>query len=126
MSKGAELYRLLKKRYKEQQSQKLHAGKLWTPVEGLEQLVFTGPEGQPIYSQNVRKALKRILEDMKKAGNDIEKCTLEVLRHCHAGRCLDSGMDLKTFQDVMGYGCLPGSLGLYYHHSDGAKEKERP
>lgn len=57
-------------------------------------------------------------EDMNTTGNDINKCTLESLRHCFAIRCIRSGMDPKTFQAVMGYEALPGVLGLYWHHND--------
>lgn len=113
MHKGEELYQLLQHRKIEQKKQKVRAGSLWVPNEGMEDLVFTTETGAALYATNVRTQQRAAIRKMQEGGADIPAFTFHMLRHCFATRCIEAGMDPKTLQAILGHSTFAMTMDLY-------------
>lgn len=124
MEKGSELYVLLKNWKKKQKYQKFKAGQYWTPLEGMEDIVFTSNHGTPHYDMNVRTDQRKIVAKLKEEGSSIETCTFHTLRHCFATRCIENGMDPKALQAILGHSTFAMTMDLYCDVMEETKRKE--
>lgn len=124
MEKQSEVYELLKEWRKKQLRQRLQAGEYWKPLKGMEDIVFTTNHGTPHYDMNVRTDQRKIVEQLKKNGVEIDICTFHTLRHCFATRCIENGMDPKALQAILGHSTFAMTMDLYCDVMEDTKRKE--
>ncbi len=125
----------LKKHRREQMEHILSRGGQWTPVPGLENLVFTTRNGTPVQEVYIVKYLKRVTarlneKEEKKAAKEgrepqiFEPITPHTLRHTFATRAFEYGMMPKTVQEILGHSNLSITMDLYTHVTNDTKIKE--
>ena len=103
------------KSHKVQQSiTKLQVGKDYNPYN----LVFTNIYGAPVSFSTFAKSLKRLLKD-----NGLPELSPHKLRHTFATRGLESGMDMKELQVLLGHSTMKLTSDTYTHVLDKQKEK---
>lgn len=83
------------------------------------QPVFTSPRGCLIVASSVDIDIANIC---KKAG--IEKFTAHGFRDTFATRCVESGMEVKALQEILGHTDIAMTLGLYAHAMDDRKQEQ--
>lgn len=88
-------------------------------IIGLKTPVFRAPRGSLLKSANVNSDIKRICE---KAG--IERFSVHAFRDSFATRCVESGMQVKTLQEILGHTDVSMTLGLYAHAMDDQKQEQ--
>lgn len=96
----------LKKHKAEQNKIKLKVGKEYNPYS----LVFTNMYGGPVSFSTFSRSLKRILKD-----NNLPLLSPHDLRHTFATRGLESGMDMKELQELLGHSSMKLTSDLYTH-----------
>ena len=80
-------------------------------------LVFCNDNGEPLKSDSVTHAFKRIA---RKAG--IETVSLQGLRHTHGSLLLQAGVNLKVVQDRLRHASMTTTYDRYVHLLPGAEE----
>lgn len=93
---------------------KLQAGKDYNK----DNLVFTNIYGYPVSFSSFSKSLKRLLKD-----NGLPELSPHKLRHTFATRGLESGMDMKELQVLLGHSTMKLTSDTYTHVLDKQKEK---
>lgn len=93
---------------------KLQAGKDYNKNN----LVFTNVYGFPVSFSSFAKSLKRLLKD-----NGLPELSPHKLRHTFATRGLESGMDMKELQVLLGHSTMKLTSDTYTHVLDKQKEK---
>lgn len=88
-------------------------------IQQLNKPAFRSPFGKLVCSSKVSEDICKIC---KAAG--IEKFTAHSLRHTFATRAVESGMNYKTLQTILGHSNISMTLGLYAHVTEQTKEKE--
>ncbi len=86
-------------------------------------LCFTRKNGEPLDRRNLnRKHLKKLLravaDKLKLKGEDRERvcaCNLYSLRHSHATRLIEDGVNLKTVSERLGHKDVTLTLSTYVH-----------
>ena len=127
--------KLLKKHRKDQMEHILRYGDNWTPLKGMENLVFTTRKGTPVQEVYIVKYLKRVtrrLNERESRMAEIEERKPEVfapitphtLRHTFATRAFEHGMMPKTVQEILGHSNLSITMDLYTHVTNDTKIKE--
>lgn len=113
---------LLKKQRLSQREQKLVKGKEWSPVKGLENLVFTRENGRPVAAQHIRQQMVHIAERINrkyyetgKIEEEFKSFTPHTLRHTFATRALENGIPPKVVQEILGHSSITMTLDLYTH-----------
>ena len=79
----------------------------------FQKYVFLNDEGMPTRGQVYNRSLTAIA---KRVG--IENLTMHSLRHSFATRCVESGMNPKTLQVIMGHSDINLTMNLYVHTTD--------
>lgn len=82
-------------------------------------LIFTSPEGQLLNDTCVNREIERIC---KAAG--IERFTAHAFRDTFATRAIESGMNPKTLQEILGHADIGITMNLYCHVMDETKVNE--
>lgn len=85
------------------------APKIGTPV-------FTAPRGGLLKSANVNYDIAKYC-----AASKIERFSVHAFRDTFATRCVESGMQVKMLQEILGHTDINMTLGLYAHAMDNAK-----
>lgn len=78
--------------------------------------IFRSPRGALIVASSVDTDIKNICQ---KAG--IEKFTAHAFRDTFATRCVESGMEVKSLQEILGHTDVSMTLGLYAHGNEERK-----
>ena len=88
-------------------------------VIALDKPIFTAPHGGLLKSANVNYDIAKICE---KAG--IERFSVHAFRDTFATRCVESNMQVKLLQEILGHTDIQMTLGLYAHAMDDQKEEQ--
>lgn len=110
--------KMLKHVKREQNKQRLSAGSKWKPVKGLEHLVFTTKNGEPLKKRTIAYDIDHITDEINENEKDIphfEKFSPHTLRHTFATRALENGIPPKVVQDILGHSSITMTLDLYTH-----------
>lgn len=102
------------------------ASSSWEPLEGFENLVFTGRNGKPITEHSFQVSLNWIenaINKERKTQAEKNKTEFEpiphfyphALRHTFATRCFEAGIDAKVVQGYLGHYSIAITLDLYTH-----------
>jgi len=99
----------------------LEINKLLLPekVTNIDALIFMSPEGNLLSDTCVNRDITR---KCKAAG--IDKFTAHALRDTFATRCIESGMNPKTLQEILGHSDIGITMNLYCHVMDETKVNE--
>lgn len=85
----------------------------------LDDPIFTSPNGCLIIASGVERDLARIC---KKIG--LEKITAHCFRDTFATRAIESGMNPKTLQEILGHSDIGMTMNLYAHVMDDTKAEQ--
>lgn len=130
-----ESIRILKNQKKYQCKIKLRSKKWSDHWNGL---VFTTQNGNPVgtstFINMMNKVVRRINEDRIIEYNDrhvkennrimFERLYMHALRHTFATRCIESGMNPKILQKILGHSTFSITMDMYVHVMDEEKKKE--
>ena len=105
---------ILKSHKAQQNIIKLQTGKDYNPYN----LVFTNLYGYPVDFNAFSRSLKRVLND-----NGLPEISPHKLRHTFATRGLESGMDMKELQILLGHSTMKLTADTYTHVLDKQKKK---
>lgn len=105
---------ILKSHKVQQNIIKLQAGKDYNPYN----LVFTNMYGYPVDFKAFARSLKRVCKD-----NCLPEVSPHKLRHTFATRGLESGMDMKELQILLGHSTMKLTSDTYTHVLDKQKKK---
>lgn len=81
--------------------------------------IFTTLNGGLLKSSNVNYDIHKICKKAK-----IEKFSVHGFRDTFATRCVESGMQVKMLQEILGHTDVSMTLGLYAHAMDDQKEEQ--
>ncbi|SEL89293.1 Site-specific recombinase XerD [Butyrivibrio sp. ob235] len=87
-------------------------------VVNIHETIFKAPEGGLLVASPTNREIKRIC---KRAG--VEVFTMHAFRATFATRAIESGMDPKTLQELLGHASIKMSLDLYGHVMDSTKKE---
>lgn len=82
-------------------------------------LIFTSPESTLLNTTCVNREIGRICKTGK-----IERFTAHAFRDTFATRAIESGMNPKTLQEILGHADIGITMNLYCHVMDDTKVKE--
>lgn len=99
--------------------QELNANLNGGNVVDISRRIFTGENGGVMRAKVVNDDIARIC---KRAG--IERFSCHAFRDTFATRCVESGMNPKTLQAIMGHSNISITMDLYAHCEDSTKERE--
>ena len=88
-------------------------------VIDMTQPVFRVPRGSFLKSSIVNTDIKMICDRV-----GIDKFTVHAFRDTFATRCVESGMQPKVLQEIMGHSSIKITLDLYAHAMDETKEEQ--
>jgi len=71
--------------------------------------------GEPISKKRITHEIEVMLDNMKADGVNFPYFTLHTTRHTFATRCIESGMQPKVLQHIMGHATLSMTMDLYSH-----------
>ena len=95
--------------------------------KGFEDLLFTTIYDTPLESQIVNDAIDRILKEMnyiREEAEVLDDIHPHCFRHTFATRCIESGMNPKTLQKILGHATLEMTMNLYVHVTEERKVLE--
>ena len=101
------------KRQKLQKQEIVLKGKV-APKE-YENLVFVTKNNQPTQQFLINQCMDLIIRKVNKAGIELQPFTPHTFRHTFATRAIESGMNPKTLQRILGHGTLQMTMDLYCH-----------
>ena len=101
------------KRQKLQKQEIVLKGKA-APKE-YENLVFVTKNNQPTQQFLINQCMDLIIRKVNKAGIELQPFTPHTFKHTFAIRAIESGMNPKTLQRILGHGMLQMIMDLYCH-----------
>jgi len=81
--------------------------------------IFLSPKGVPVLPNTYNASIYRIC---RQAG--LPRCSMHILRHTFATRCIEGGMKPKTLQAILGHADVGTTMNLYVHTTEEEKVKE--
>lgn len=75
-----------------------------------EDFVFKTIHDEPLITDNIAQRLKRLIKKY-----DLKKIGVHALRHSFATRCLESGMQPKVLQEILGHADYSTTANIYLH-----------
>lgn len=116
--------KILKECRKEQKINQLKFGERYKIEQGLEDIVFTYPEGGALWDTAIRCDIRKIVEKIRDSGLEFEEITPHTFRHTFATRCAEQGMPLQVLKTILGHSSLTMTADLYSHVMEDTKQKE--
>lgn len=92
--------------------------KVAKPLEGFEDIVFLTWTNTPLYDDTVRRTLRKITSEIRAINPDFPHLSPHILRHTFATRCVESGMNIKTLQVILGHTNYKTTMDTYTHVTD--------
>lgn len=86
-----------------------------TALKGYETLVFVTKNNRPTQQFLIKQCLDLIIQKISKTGTEFQPFTPHTFRHTFATRAIESGMNPKTLQRILGHGTLQMTMDLYCH-----------
>lgn len=118
------VYEILKKRRIEFLELKVKLGDKWTPLDGLNNLVFTNKFGSVVTLNTVQYYMKHIQDMIRRDGIKFENIHIHTLRHTFATRAIESGMQPQVLKTILGHSSLAMTMDLYSHVLPDTKTEE--
>lgn len=109
------VYEILRKRRKELLELKMMLGDKWTPLDGLDNLVFTNEFGSVVTLNTMQYYVKHIQELIRRDGIEFKPIHIHTLRHTFATRCIENGMQPQVLKTILGHSSLAMTMDLYSH-----------
>lgn len=82
----------------------------WSPLPGLENLVFTLPNGRPITHQRDNKRWRALLQQF-----ELPYIPMHSLRHFAASMMVANGANLNAVSSILGHGSVSITRAVYIH-----------
>lgn len=118
------VYQLLVRHRSEQSNWILLMDSEWTPLEGLENLVFTNDVGKPLNRNRLKIELDKILKYIHTIDSDFEPIHPHTFRHTFATRCVEMGVPPQVLKALLGHSKLSTTMDLYAHVLQDTKATE--
>lgn len=96
-------------------------------TEGHEKLLFVTRKNNPVCSQIINDAIRKIVEEMNFQRDEADQFPMfssHSFRHTFATRCIEAGINPKTLQAYLGHATLQMTMDLYVHVTDTHKHEE--
>lgn len=97
-------------------------------IDGHTGFIFINKEGNPKTRQNLKATMIAVRDKAKELGiGDFSEISPHVLRHTFCSRMIESGIDVKSLQIIMGHSDIGTTLNVYTHKEpeDVAKTMEK-
>lgn len=101
-------------KWQKSQKQKIVLKGRVAPKE-YENLVFVTKNNQPTQQFLINQCMDLIIRKVNRAGIELQPFTPHTFRHTFATRAIESGMNPKTLQRILGHGTLQMTMDLYCH-----------
>ena len=118
------VYEILKKRRKDLLELKMVLGDKWTPLDGLDNLVFTNEFGSVVTLNTMQYYMKHIQELIRRDGIEFAPIHVHTLRHTFATRAIEAGMQPQVLKTILGHSSLAMTMDLYSHVLPDTKAEE--
>ena len=81
--------------------------------------IFISPQGSLLKASSVNYDINKICKEA-----NISRFSVHAFRDTFATRCVESGMDVKPLQEIMGHSDVTMTMGLYTHAMEETKEEQ--
>lgn len=107
------VYNLLKETRKQQLTNKALMGRNWKEEAGIENVVFTYPEGGAFWDTSIRVDIDKILRKAAADGKKLPAVTPHTFRHTFATLGLKAGIRPKDMQVILGHANFSITMDIY-------------
>ena len=118
------VYAILRRRRKELLELKVKLGDKWTPLDGLDNLVFTNEFGSVVTLNTMQYYIRHIQDMIRRDGIEFESIHIHTLRHTFATRAIEAGMQPQVLKTILGHSSLAMTMDLYSHVLPDTKTEE--
>lgn len=118
------VYSILRRRRKELLELKVKLGDKWTPLDGLDNLVFTNEFGSVVTLNTMQYYIRHIQDMIRRDGIEFEPIHIHTLRHTFATRAIEAGMQPQVLKTILGHSSLAMTMDLYSHVLPDMKAEE--
>ena len=118
------VYAILRRRRRELLELKVKLGDKWTPLDGLDNLVFTNEFGSVVTLNTMQYYMRHIQDMIRRGGIEFEPIHIHTLRHTFATRAIEAGMQPQVLKTILGHSSLAMTMDLYSHVLPDTKTEE--
>lgn len=118
------VYAILRRRRRELLELKVKLGDKWTPLDGLDNLVFTNEFGSVVTLNTMQYYMRHIQDMIRRDGIEFEPIHIHTLRHTFATRAIEAGMQPQVLKTILGHSSLAMTMDLYSHVLPDTKTEE--
>lgn len=103
---------------------KIRLGDKWTPLDGLDNLVFTNGFGSVVTLNTMQYYMRHIQDMIRRDGTEFAPIHIHTLRHTFATRAIEAGMQPQVLKTILGHSSLAMTMDLYSHVLPDTKTEE--
>ena len=103
---------------------KIRLGDKWTPLDGLDNLVFTNEFGSVVTLNTMQYYMRHIQDMIRRDGTEFAPIHIHTLRHTFATRAIEAGMQPQVLKTILGHSSLAMTMDLYSHVLPDMKAEE--
>ena len=103
---------------------KIRLGDKWTPLDGLDNLVFTNEFGSVVTLNTMQSYMRHIPDMIRRDGTEFAPIHIHTLRHTFATRAIEAGMQPQVLKTILGHSSLAMTMDLYSHVLPDTKTEE--